>query len=315
MMKFTPNFWALILGGSSGFGLATAKKLSRHGMNLCIVHRDRKGAMKRIELEFEQLRQTGVQVVAYNVNALVPDGIKYVLDALQPVLGEKGSLRMLLHSIAYGNLKLLAPQHASKNERHEKLLNKLGQELGITTASLQAAFDKLFDAGDEALVGVASPPWYNNENLLQDDDFALTIYSMGSSLATWVQEIFNRGMFADDARVLGLTSEGNEVAWRGYAAVSAAKVALEAIARAIAVEYAPHGIRANIIQAGVTDTPALRLIPGNKHLKAIARMRNPCKRITKPEDVANFIYLMCLDEAAWANGNIIRVDGGEHISG
>jgi len=37
--------WALILGGSSGFGLATAHQLSRHGVHLCLVHRDRKGAM------------------------------------------------------------------------------------------------------------------------------------------------------------------------------------------------------------------------------------------------------------------------------
>ena len=35
--------WALILGGSSGFGLATAHQLSRYGVNLCIVHRDRRG--------------------------------------------------------------------------------------------------------------------------------------------------------------------------------------------------------------------------------------------------------------------------------
>ena len=122
-------------------------------------------------------------------------------------------------------------------------------------------------------------------------------------------------MFHQDARILGMTSEGNEIAWKGYAAVSAAKVALESIVRAIAVEYAPYGIRANIIQAGVTDTPALRLIPGSKHLKAAAKMRNPFNRITTPEDVANFIALMCLEEAGWVNGNIIRVDGGEHISG
>jgi enoyl-[acyl-carrier protein] reductase I len=57
------------------------------------------------------------------------------------------------------------------------------------------------------------------------------------------------------------------------------------------------------------------MIPGNQHLKAAAKTRNPFDRITTPQDVANFIYLMCLDEAAWVNGNIIRVDGGEHISG
>ena len=60
-----------------------------------------------------------------------------------------------------------------------------------------------------------------------------------------------RGLFSDDARVLGLTSEGNKVAWKGYAAVGAAKVALESVSRSIAVEMASLGVRSNIIQAGV----------------------------------------------------------------
>lgn len=314
-MKFNPDFWALILGGSSGFGLATARKLSAHGMNLCLVHRDRKGAMKRIEQDFEELRQSGVRVLTFNVNALSPEGVSEVLDGLRQAMGEKGSVRMLLHSIAYGNLKLLAPQLPEEREKREESIRQLGRDIGVDPAVLQSAIDKLFDEDHEHLAGAASLPRYDNESLLEEEDFSLTVYSMGTSLAAWVREVFARGMFAQDARVLGLTSEGNEIAWKGYAAVSAAKVALEAIARAIAVEYAPYGIRANIIQAGVTDTPALRLIPGNKHIKATSRLRNPFHRLTTPEDVANFIYLMCLDEAAWANGNIIRVDGGEHIGG
>lgn len=315
MNSFDSNYWALILGGSSGFGLATAKKLSQHGMNICIVHRDRKGAMKRIEPEFQQIRDTGVKVLTYNVNALSPEGIELVLAGLQNEMGKKGRVRMLLHSIAYGNLKILSREHPQAHARHDQLLDKLGNELAISKESLQSAFDKLFNEGEENLLGVASPASYDNDELLKDDDFALTIYSMGSSLASWVREVFKHKLFAGDARVLGLTSEGNEIAWRGYAAISAAKVVLESIARSIAAEYAPFGIRANIIQAGVTDTPALRLIPGSMHLKAAAKLRNPFNRITLPEDVANYIYLMCQDEAAWVNGNIIRVDGGEHISG
>ena len=138
---------------------------------------------------------------------------------------------------------------------------------------------------------------------------------MGTSLLGWVQELLRRGLFAADARVFGLTSEGNQVAWKGYAAVAAAKVALESISRAIAVEMAPYGIRSNVIQAGVTDTPALRLIPGSAQLKASARSRNPFGRLTTPEDVARVIHLLCLPEASWINGEVIRVDGGEHISG
>ncbi len=315
MTRFDENYWALILGGSSGFGLATAKKLSRHGMNICIVHRDRKGAMKRIEPEFDEIRKTGVQLLTYNVNALAAEGIATVLDGLKPALGQNGVVRMLMHSIAYGNLKLLVSQDGSRKESQQQLIAKISNELGVNNEKLQAVIDENFAAGHAELANISTPPAYNDEELLHDEDFSLTVHSMGTSLATWVQAIFERKLFSADARILGMTSEGNEVAWRGYAAVSAAKVALEAVVRAIATEYAPYGLRANIIQAGVTDTPALRLIPGSQHLKATAKTRNPFNRITTPGDVADFIFLMCLDEAGWANGNIIRVDGGEHISG
>ena len=129
------------------------------------------------------------------------------------------------------------------------------------------------------------------------------------------QTLLVRGLFADDARVFGLTSEGNEVAWKGYAAAAAAKVALESISRSMAVELAPYGVRSNVIQSGVTETPALAAIPGSAHLKAAARQRNPFGRLTTPRDVANAIHLLCTPDAAWINGEVIRVDGGEHISG
>jgi NAD(P)-dependent dehydrogenase (short-subunit alcohol dehydrogenase family) len=138
---------------------------------------------------------------------------------------------------------------------------------------------------------------------------------MGTSLLGWAQNMLERGLFGEDARIFGLTSEGNEVAWKGYAAVAAAKVALESIARSMAVELAPYGIRSNVIQAGVTDTAALQAIPGSAQLKAQARQRNPFGRLTTPADVANVIYLLSTPEAAWINGEVIRVDGGEHISG
>ena len=41
--------WGVILGGSSGFGLATAHALAERGMNLCLVHRDRRAALRRVE--------------------------------------------------------------------------------------------------------------------------------------------------------------------------------------------------------------------------------------------------------------------------
>lgn len=310
-MTFPPDQWALILGGSSGFGLATARKLARHGMNLCLVHRDRRGAMARIEPAFADLRRLGPAVVTINADALDAEARSAIVDRLATAMGTAGRVRVLLHSIAFGNLKLLVPERAAPRSA----LPALAAALGIAAERLTATVDTLLAEGCDELGALASPPAYPSGTFLDDEDFARTIYSMGTSALTWTQAILARGLFADDARVVGLTSEGNQVAWKGYAAVAAAKVALESVSRAMAVELAPYGIRSNVVQAGVTDTPALRAIPGGEHLKAQARARNPFRRLTTPEDVADVIYLLSTDEAAWINGALIRVDGGEHVSG
>lgn len=309
MTRFAQEYWALILGGSSGFGLASARKLSAEGMNVCVVHRDRRGAIERINREFDEIRANGRGFFSLNLNALTPEGMTSVLEGLESRLGSDGKVRVLLHSIAFGNLK---PVAAAKPPASAPSLDRLADALGVSKADFDRAVDRLAEAG-EPLFQALRPVDYG-ATILDDEDMARTIYSMGTSLLTWVQRIHGAGLFAADARVIGLTSEGNEVAWRGYAAVAAAKSALESVSRAIAVEFAPHGIRSNILQAGVTDTPALRVIPGSARMKAGARLRNPFGRLTTPEDVANVVFLLSLDEARWVNGALIRVDGGEHVA-
>jgi NAD(P)-dependent dehydrogenase (short-subunit alcohol dehydrogenase family) len=310
VIEFDKSHWALILGGSSGFGLAAALKLARHGMNILVVHRDRRGAMARIDQSFDQIRATGVGFLALNLDALSHEDRAHVLAELGAAMDGKAKLRLLLHSIAFGNLKPIAPTKA--DARASDAVSQLAHELGISSGSVQAAVDHLLERGVGALHALQTTS--HGDILMDDEDMARTIYAMGTSLLSWVQDLHRLGLFADDARVLGMTSEGNTVAWKGYAAVAAAKVALESVSRAIAVEYAPYGIRSNIIQAGVTPTPALKLIPGSAGMKAVAERRNPFGRMTTPEAVAEFIALMCLDEAAWVNGALIRVDGGEHIA-
>ncbi len=312
MTGFDPGAWALIIGGSSGFGLATARKLALHGMNLCIVHRDRRGAMRDVNIAFEELREEGIQLVTFNLDALVPEGRRQILDELTGCMGEKGRVRMLLHAIAWGSLKLLAPPIDS--EERSGGVEALADALGVPSESLSERIDSLFSEGVDSLYNLAQPPAYNGQHYLDQEDFLHTIHAMGTNLVEWVQDVHGRGLFAEDARVLSLTSEGNSVAWRGYAAVSAAKAVLESATRAIAAEYGPFGIRANVVQAGITDTPALRAIPGHRHMMARARLRNPMGRLTTPEAVADVIYLLCSDEAAWVNGTLLRVDGGEGIA-
>lgn len=256
------NYWALILGGSSGLGLATVKKLAKHGMNICVLYRAPRNMEDAIQKEFESIKKAGVEFLSFNNDALNPEKRAEIIEQLKSKLAQDGRIKTLVHSIAKGNLK---------------------------------------------------PMTHDEESTLKTDDFLLTINAMAISLYDWTKAVLDSKLFHNDARVISFTSEGNIKAWHGYAAVSAAKTSLEAITRSMALELAPFGIKANCIQAGTTNTPSFRAIPGSEALEKLAKQRNPFNKLTTPEDVANVVYLLSKDEAAWINGSIITVDGGEHL--
>jgi enoyl-[acyl-carrier protein] reductase I len=161
--------------------------------------------------------------------------------------------------------------------------------------------------------GTMKPISSDPQKSLSPPDIEITIKAMALSLYEWVQEILFAKLNDTDMRVISFTSEGNTRAIPGYAAVSVAKVALEALTRSMALELSPLGVKANCIQAGVTETASFSMIPNSERIKEYALKRNPSGRLTTPEDVANTVYLLSLDEAKWITGTIITVDGGESL--
>ena len=260
--------WAIILGGSSGFGIAAVEKLAMHGMNIAVLYREITAAERQLKERFSTLAKTfEVNIAPFNINALDESARNAFIKTFTDTIGKKHSIRLLLHSIARGNLKPLIAQDASLNK---------------------------------------------NTGVLSIEDIRLTTYAMSTSLLDWTRSILEAELFQTDARIIGLTSEGAHKYWEGYAAVYIAKASLESLATYMAIELSKYGLRTNLIQAGITDTPSLKRIPGSEKLISITKERNPMGRVTKPEDVANVIYLLCTDEASWINGSLIHVDGGEH---
>ncbi len=149
------------------------------------------------------------------------------------------------------------------------------------------------------------------DNMLNQAQMEMTLDVMAHSLVYWVQGMIARDLMKSGGRIFGLTSSGGHTVLPNYGAVSAAKASLESHLRQLAMELGPQGITANAILAGVTDTPALRKIPGAASMLHIAKVKNPQGRATTPEDVAKAIALMCQDEAYFISGNVIGVDGGE----
>ena len=291
MSDFTnKNLWALIIGDSSGMGLATAKKMASHGMNLFIVHKDRRSVVEKIEKEFDEIRAMGVDLISFNKDGVNPESIQSMVKEIQAHLQtSSGKIKLFLHSVAQGNLKSLLPFVEIENPQN----------------SVDTQIDEFFSSKMEANASFTQ---------LKKQDLDLTLNAMGSSIAEWIQQLVGHDVFTENARVIGLTSEGTQSVWGGYAAVAAAKAVLETLVKYFAVELAPRKITANIIQAGITDTPSLQLIPGSDFLKRYTKKRNPNNRLTLPSDIANVVYLLCREEANWINGSTIIADGGEHLT-
>jgi NAD(P)-dependent dehydrogenase (short-subunit alcohol dehydrogenase family) len=141
----------------------------------------------------------------------------------------------------------------------------------------------------------------------------MTIDVMANSLVYWVQGMITRNLIKKGGRIFGMTSSGGRSVIPSYGAVSAAKSALESHVRQLAMELGHLGITANAIMAGVTDTPALRKIPGNKQMLDVARSKNPTGQLTTPDDVAKALVLLADENAYWISGSVIGVDGGEDV--
>lgn len=150
---------------------------------------------------------------------------------------------------------------------------------------------------------------------MTEDQMNMTLTVMAHTLVYWTQGIVARGLMGEGGRIFAMTSSGGDRVIPSYGAVSAAKAALESHTRQLALELAQRGITANAIRAGVTDTPALRKIPGAEFMIQEAKRQNPYGRLTTPEDVARCMLAFCDGGTDWMTGNTIRVDGGEDFVG
>ncbi len=93
-------------------------------------------------------------------------------------------------------------------------------------------------------------------------------------------------------------------------AYAASKGGLDALTRAIAIDYAKDGIRCNVVNPGLIDTPMAAPLMANPDQLAPILSHYPIHRPGKPEEVANMVLYLASDEAAWVTGGTFRIDGG-----
>ena len=95
---------------------------------------------------------------------------------------------------------------------------------------------------------------------------------------------------------------------------AASKGALDAMTRALAVDYAKEGIRCNVVNPGLIDTPMAAPLMSNPEQLDPILSHYPIRRAGKPEEVAQMVLYLASDEAAWVTGGTFPIDGGMTIS-
>ena len=113
----------------------------------------------------------------------------------------------------------------------------------------------------------------DKENQLIKKNIEMTLDVMCNNFIYWSQDLFEKSLFNKGSHILSMTSAGGRKNWENYGAVSMAKSAIESATRQLSIELAKHEIAVNSIQAGVTDTGALRKIPGSDLMIANAKKK------------------------------------------
>lgn len=106
----------------------------------------------------------------------------------------------------------------------------------------------------------------------------------------------------------------NGVIGCGADAYSASKGGVNALSRALAVEYGKNNIRVNVVSPGPTETPMIEKALQERQFNEYWSNAAPMKRIARPEEVAYAALFLASDEASFITGQNLLVDGGLTIS-
>jgi NAD(P)-dependent dehydrogenase (short-subunit alcohol dehydrogenase family) len=142
-----------------------------------------------------------------------------------------------------------------------------------------------------------------------DWTFALNVRAFFELLAAL------KDRFTNPASVVAISSTGAARALPNYSLVGASKAALESLARHLAVELAPRGIRVNILAPGAVATDVWKAIPHADDRLAAAILRTPIQRLVTPDEVAWAAQFLCSGASAGIVGQTLIVDGGADIVG
>lgn len=238
--------------------------------------------------------------------ALVTGGSSGIGFAIARAFGQAGA-----HVVLSGHIKAEVVQAA-----HAIGATGLTGDLSSRQGAEAVAQGALSDMGGvDILVSCAGIEGPVTGSVQTDEAAYRQTFNINLHAATWLCGAVLPQMQARRAGVIVLVSSLS--AMRGNRAIGAyamTKAALAQLARNIAVEYGPDGVRANAIAPGLIDTPFSRGLISDADFMARRMRATPLRRVGLPEEIAATALWLASAGGGFVTGQTIVVDGGTLIS-
>ena len=153
--------------------------------------------------------------------------------------------------------------------------------------------------------GFMDAPWEDVATALQISSYSLKALTKAAL-----------PLMHDGGSVVGLDFDNDDVAWPVYDWMGVSKAAFESVARYLAKELGPQGVRVNLVAAGPIRSIAAKSIPGFEAFEEVWATRAPLGwDVRDAEPVAKGVVALLSDWFPATTGEIVHVDGGFHAVG
>lgn len=229
--------------------------------------------------------------------AYAREGAKVVLAGRRPAEIETVAREI----VAAGGNALAVPTDVSKEDDIRRLIDTAVDRHG----RLDAAFNNAGILGNFAPIAEQTSADF-------DTVIATNLRGVWLSVKYEIEAFLAQGAGGSIVNTSSWLAKG---ALAGSSSYSASKGALDALVRAVAIEYGPKGIRINNINPGIIDTPMARSGWADDSAFAPFIEHTPAKRAGRPDDAGDVAVWLSTDEARFVTGQSIPVDGGYTIAG